>query len=254
MGAAGFLAEAARYFFHLKHMWPADQYELLLASNFRKFLAPGDAVIDIGAHVGRHAIACADIVGPTGRVLAFEPLPDIRAQLAENAKDRPWLSVRGVALGDSVGQVGFTRANAVPGESGLLPRVAFNVPEPRLETIHVESNRLDYLLPELDRLDYIKIDTEGAELLILRNGLDLLQKFRPVISAEYGSLTFAPYGVQSADLFDFAREVSFTPVDLFATPIVSRSEWIRIVDRAYWDYFLVPDEKLGWFLNCIGSD
>lgn len=36
---------------------------------------PGDAIIEIGAHIGTETLGFSSIVGPNGSVIAFEPLP-----------------------------------------------------------------------------------------------------------------------------------------------------------------------------------
>jgi tRNA A58 N-methylase Trm61 len=50
-------------------------YESILECNYRRLIGPGDTVIDIGAHVGRHTSVFGEIVGPKGTVWAFELLP-----------------------------------------------------------------------------------------------------------------------------------------------------------------------------------
>jgi hypothetical protein len=56
-------------------------YEGMLEAVYRNALQPGDILIDVGAHVGRHAVPMTGVVGPTGRVLAFEPLPSASGRL-----------------------------------------------------------------------------------------------------------------------------------------------------------------------------
>ena len=49
----------------------------------RKFLRPGDYVLDIGTNIGTHAIPLAKAVGHEGQVIAFEPQPTRRARLQD---------------------------------------------------------------------------------------------------------------------------------------------------------------------------
>src|SRR5207237_10129798 len=46
-----------------------------LLSWFQRHVSAGETWIDIGAHYGYTAIALCRLVGPTGRVVAFEPVP-----------------------------------------------------------------------------------------------------------------------------------------------------------------------------------
>src|SRR5262245_33366363 len=63
-------------------------YEKILERSYRTFLKPGDTILDVGAHNGWHTERFLEIVGPTGCVYAFEPLPDVRAALAERFAGR----------------------------------------------------------------------------------------------------------------------------------------------------------------------
>ena len=44
-------------------------------------LRPGATAVDIGANIGVHALTMAKIVGPSGRIVCFEPLPHIASTL-----------------------------------------------------------------------------------------------------------------------------------------------------------------------------
>src|SRR5579884_2708762 len=50
----------------------------------RRLLQPGDLFVDGGAHIGFFTLAAAARVGPSGRVIAFEPAPATRAALVRN--------------------------------------------------------------------------------------------------------------------------------------------------------------------------
>ena len=49
-----------------------------------ELVSPGDTAVDIGCGLGYFSIALADLVGPTGRVFAF----DVQAQMVERARQR----------------------------------------------------------------------------------------------------------------------------------------------------------------------
>jgi len=61
-------------------------FEQMLEDYYREVLGPGEACIDVGAHVGRHTFPMAHCVGSKGRVFAFEPIPAIAAQLRSSIK------------------------------------------------------------------------------------------------------------------------------------------------------------------------
>ncbi len=75
-----------------------------------RYLKPGMTVFDIGANIGFFAIAAANLVGPTGRVVAFEPNPAVVARLKENVElnglaDR--VKIEQSAVGDFDGTAQF---------------------------------------------------------------------------------------------------------------------------------------------------
>ena len=92
-------------------------YEHMLEAFYRAVLRPGDGVIDVGAHNGRHALPCARAVGATGRVFGFEPLPiqykALSALIAAEQTAAPAMApitLFNCALGDIEGSTDFTPA------------------------------------------------------------------------------------------------------------------------------------------------
>src|ERR1035441_6724268 len=63
-----------------------DQYEPETKALLGSLIRPGMTVFDIGAHVGHYTLLAARIVGPTGRVYAFEPEPENFALLKRNVE------------------------------------------------------------------------------------------------------------------------------------------------------------------------
>jgi FkbM family methyltransferase len=65
-----------------------DEYEPEAVALFKSLVKPGDRVIDVGANIGFHSLLFAQLVGPTGRVLSFEPVKylydGLIASVAEN--------------------------------------------------------------------------------------------------------------------------------------------------------------------------
>ena len=70
---------------------------------------------------------------------------------------------------------------------------------------------------------------------------------------EYGHPSYSVYGYKSTDLYNFAIANDYILCDLFGNAFVESDIWELCVDQFYWDYLLVPPEKLN-ILNRIRID
>lgn len=226
-------------------------YETLLESHYSKWLRPGDVAVDVGAHSGRHLAKLLEAVGPSGRVFAFEPLPDKFDDLTRNF-DRPNVFLHNAALAREAGLCQFTHAQGAPQESGLRERRYNDPDKARPRKIEVQVQKLDALLAQLKTLAFIKIDIEGGEIDCLRGAMRVIDTYRPVISVEYGHQSYSVYGNTKWTLFDLCDELGYTLYDMFLNRLASRQIWGSAVDSIYWDYLMVPREKESIFLDRMG--
>ncbi|KJJ94849.1 hypothetical protein UB43_27635 [Pseudomonas sp. 21] len=228
------------------------EFEQILEHIYRQIVRPGDVVIDIGAHRGRHLKPLLQCIGTEGKAIAFEPLPFAFEQLSA---DLPVvnLQLHNLALSDKVGTFSFTYAQGTPEESGLVQRV-FNAPELAKPTlIQVNVDCLDNYTRQLESVAYIKIDIEGAEIDCLRGATDALSRLRPIFSIEYGSLAFKAYGHTAGTLYDLAADNDYVLFDIFLNRLDQRSDWLEAVDYLCWDFFLVPREMADKFAELSRS-
>ncbi len=223
-------------------------YEQVIERSYRQFLRHGDTVIDVGAHTGTHTSVFLDIVGPSGRVIAFEPLPDLCAGLrARLGPAHPNLTVLQLALSSAPAtEAAFVRAEGSLAESGLRQR-EYNDPDAvQPAVIQVAVDKIDALADRLalTSLAYIKMDIEGGELDALEGAYETVRRFRPVISVEFGGQAYRAYGHQEDSLFETARRIGYRIHDPFMQFIGSRRLWDHAKSRYCWDYFLVPAERV----------
>jgi FkbM family methyltransferase len=220
-------------------------FEARVQRVYEAVLRPGDVAIDVGAHRGRHLIPMARCVAPIGRVLAFEPLPVCREYLAASfARDWPDLgaivTVHDCALGESSGRAEFVIARDAIGYSGLRERT-YDVPT-SLERIPVDVRRLDEFALNLASLAYIKIDAEGGELHILRGAREAIEKFRPVVTFEFGASAIGQYGVTVLEMADFWIERGYHLVDILGRPLPTRDAFAESATlQQIWDYVALPE-------------
>jgi len=166
-------------------------------------------VVDIGANVGFYTLMAARLVGETGRVHAFEPskptLEKLRRNIAANRFTN--IVVHEIALSDRNEERTFHH-DEDPSRNRFGQ---VDTPDGE-ETIGCRS--LDAELGRNARVDFIKIDVEGAELLVLRGALELLANNpNAAVMCEFSDLNAHSLGSSVAELTRFFRERKY---ELFA--------------------------------------
>ena len=220
-------------------------FEEKLQNFYEQFLTPGMSVVDVGAHVGRHGLKMLRLIGIGGHALLCEPLPDLYERLksiveseygnANNVEVVPY------ALSDEAGISEFCVALDAPAYSGIRERHYDT--ETRVTRITVELRRLDDLVTEWPRLDYIKIDTEGAEWCVIKGAAGCIQRFRPIVSFEFGENSYAAYGVLPGEVYDFFAAQEYLLFDILGKEL-NRDSFIESSrHQAVWDYVALPRER-----------
>lgn len=177
----------------------------------------GDVVYDIGANVGSYTILASVLVGPAGRVVAFEPVPENIAFLRTHVRMNDLTNVEIVeaAVGEATGSARFqTHRDRLQGRIDPLGRDL------------VEVVALDDLLREgrMPEPTCLKIDVEGGELSVLAGARNLIQRARPLVFLA----THGQSERQECLTFLLAAGYQVTPIgksedEWFARPIDSRA-------------------------------
>lgn len=216
-----------------------DKDELVLQV-FEAVLRPGDHVLDIGANIGRMSLLASRLVGPQGRVLAYEPSPVVVASLYKNIFFNRCenIAVRNYAVSDADGVLSFHMP--LDTNSGLGSFRDIDTGDSL--TIEVPIHQLDGEsgLPEALRL--MKIDTEGADIRVLRGAQALIRRCRPVIVMEFSPRWIAQLGDSPDWLAGFMAEQGYSlyrlrpggperleqlpteQIDLLCTPVALQEE------------------------------
>jgi FkbM family methyltransferase len=143
---------------------------------FSSAVRGGDVVYDLGAHVGLYALLASDLVGPQGRVYAFEPLPrNIRYLLKHLQMNHVGnCTVVEAAVNDADGYESF--------DLGPHPAMGF-LGSPCGEAMRVRTVTIDALV-RTGRIQppmVVKVDIEGAEFDALCGASDVLGEHRPIV-------------------------------------------------------------------------
>ncbi len=143
-----------------------------------RWLKPGMTTIDIGANLGVYSLPMARLVGPEGRVFAYEPGSATRGLLersrALNAATN--LEIFGAALSDSERE-----GRLVFGASGELNALG---DAGAGEAVHITSLDREDALRGWRSPDFVKIDAEGEEERILAGGKQFFERHSPLIMFE----------------------------------------------------------------------
>lgn len=153
-------------------------YEPFETEVMAKLVKPGWTVVDIGANVGYYTLLLANLVGKSGRVVAFEPDPDNYSILCRNMKLNSFENVETVrkAVTSSAGSKLLHLNPTNRGGSSL--RAGFSTDG----AVAVDCLRLDdYFDDGSSSVDFVKIDVEGAEGTVLDGARKLIDAHRDII-------------------------------------------------------------------------
>lgn len=159
-----------------RHLFAGD-FETAEIAFFRSELKPGNVVLDVGANGGLYTIIAARVIGPEGRVYAFEPGPEALALLRHNVEINQLTNVTIIeaAVSNKTGEASF----GIASDSALSSLVNTDRADQKInEWSKVTTIRLDDAVEkyEIPRVDFIKVDVEGAEGLVIDGCGDLLSR------------------------------------------------------------------------------
>jgi FkbM family methyltransferase len=160
--------------------WEASE-----TSWFLRVVKPGDIIVDAGANTGYYTLIGSRLVGEKGKVYAFEPEPANFELLQKNVRLNGLGNVvlERKALSNRNGTVQLFIAGTNKGDHRIYQPKGESRP-----AIDVEAVRLDEYFKDQERaIAFLKMDTQGAEGLILEGMTGLLEgrSHRPTIFMEF---------------------------------------------------------------------
>ncbi|MBA4162069.1 MAG: FkbM family methyltransferase [Novosphingobium sp.] len=141
------------------HLMLEGYWEMWITQAMMRMVRRGSVVADIGANLGYFTLLLADLTGAEGRVLAFEPQPNL-ARLLRKSIDvngyTGFTDLHAMALGSVAGNAAIEASIDQPGggrtvTDGMVAGAA-RVPLGRFDTI-----------PHALDVEFIKMDVEGFE-------------------------------------------------------------------------------------------
>ncbi len=155
--------------------------------------------IDVGCHKGE-MLEIMKKLSPLGKHMAFEPIPIMYNNL-KNTFTNSNIEIYNIALSNEKGYTTFNYVKNAPAYSGLKQR-KYDNKHPDIEIIKVETDLLDNIISENDTIDFIKIDVEGAEMLVMTGAIKTINRCKPSILFEFGIGGSDFYGATPQKLYD----------------------------------------------------
>jgi FkbM family methyltransferase len=180
----------------------------------KRYLMPrGGTVFDIGANGGRFTAFAAPLVGKSGRVYSFEPIPAALRVLKKTVALRrlPQVVVIEAALSNRTS----TAVMTIPLKDGWKPQLPIAYldghpqPEAWQETVPVEQLDDFCAAHHINRIDFIKCDTEGHEYFVFAGGLKTLRRDRPSIFCEIAKPYLARHQLDPAAVFELLATLGY---------------------------------------------
>lgn len=176
--------------------WAQDHVRL-----FERLVKAGDTVFDIGANIGHHSVCLAGIVGPTGKVFAFEPQLPIFHTLCANAMINARTNIypfRAV-VGEKSGAVDLPIMDYKKDENfGAMcienKEEALSHSVPKLSIDDFVADHIN----AVSSVNFIKIDVQTFELFVLLGARKTLAKYKPHLFVE-----ISPYWMKRINNYDY---------------------------------------------------
>lgn len=175
---------------------PAGTYEPVLSKAVVHLMKDGGVFVDVGANEGYFSILAAS-ANPAARVIAFEPQPDVAAIIVRNAAANGLsnLQVHSIAVADAPGKVDIVLAR----HSGGTHLASVGKSSRFERRVSVPADTLDNIIPK-ENIRLMKMDCEGAELLVVRGARQLIQSGRvDFIVVDYHPAIAGPDAVLEID-------------------------------------------------------
>ncbi len=208
-------------------------YEVETEYIFRKFIKKGNTFLDIGANVGYLSALALSLVGTSGRVISFEPVPEYFERLNKLSQDNRnyRLLAHQFALGDREHSAVIAVTN--------LPNIGFNSMVPDFmsrgdmkKQVDVKVRRLDNYLREkgIEKVDFLKIDTEGYEFPVLIGFSDYLKSgyWKPIILSEVWPDAYPRLGFTLSQFNEYMKGFGF---DAYAVPSFRKMDITKLNER-----------------------
>ena len=208
------LAPHEAEYFGFFHFGSMNLYE---TAAITRVLHPGDSFIDVGAYVdGWHSIVAGKIVGETGHVYTFEPIPDFYLRAKENfaLNNLSNVTFEQMAVSKRDGNSIFYNNSA---SSSFYAKHARHGKTVKLKKMRVRTTKLDTYVKNhnIKKVRLIKIDAEGAEMDVLAGMSGLLRRNdAPDLIIEVDDRYLRDGGTSESEILECLHRYGYTPYSI----------------------------------------
>lgn len=156
-------------------------YEPFFLSVIKKHLSPGDTFVDIGANIGQHSLFASQVIGTSGQVISFEPIPRIYEQFKKSVDINNFenIDVYNLGCGSKEEELEIFSAEGNIGASSIVDS-SRNTSKEKIKLAAADS-----ILTKYGKVSFIKIDVEGYEYFALQGLENTIEKYKPKMLIEY---------------------------------------------------------------------
>jgi FkbM family methyltransferase len=179
----------------------------------QEFVPNGSLVIDVGANVGFFSLRFARWVGESGEVISIEP------------EDRNYNTLISALRREGL----FNRVRALKAVAAAAPGAMFLEINPLHPADHklsrdgtglaVDAVVLDDLVRDKTDLrpGLVKIDVQGAEMLVLQGASGILKQSRPALFVELHEEGLSKFGTSVSAILNYLSQYGYEPYWLMRT-------------------------------------
>jgi FkbM family methyltransferase len=178
-----------------------------------RLLLPGQTFLDIGAHHGFYTLLASRIVGATGMVLSFEPSPNSFAVLEYHVQiNKQDTGIENVCLWQAAAAAAegsaafYVVEEGDTGRNSLRPVADCACVEITVPTVYIPNLLRDI---SAGKVDFVKLDAEGAELIILEALRDTLIADTPIVLVELRQFCTQCWGYNALEIYDYLVDLGY---------------------------------------------
>ncbi|MDE2590834.1 MAG: FkbM family methyltransferase, partial [Patescibacteria group bacterium] len=154
----------------LTGIWEPDEKKF-----FKSIISSGMTIVDVGANIGYFTMLFSKLVGPNGKVVAFEPNPRSYSFLEKNVKSNSLQNIIAVkkAVSDHSGVTKLFLSKNNSTDNRIFDSQIYETDNNR-EIVDVQVTTLDEHVKDM-KVDILKIDVQGAEMTVINGALQTIK-------------------------------------------------------------------------------